>query len=62
MWGNLGLYILPGLWARGLVIEEIGAASGGRMAPPFTLPSGRSELLGWTWTWTPEGTALSDGA
>ena len=92
-WGNRGLYILPGLRARGLgrialrlaceeawsfgirpvsfwmdpanvasrrILEEIGAASGGRMAPPFALPSGSPELLGWTWT--PEGAALSDAA
>lgn len=81
-WGNLGLYVLPGLRAKGLgrialglacaeawalgirpvrfwmdpanlasrrILEEIGAVPGGRQAPPFALPSGSPELLGWTW-------------
>jgi predicted acetyltransferase len=82
-WGHLGLYVLPGLRARGLgrialrlaceeawdrgirpvrfwmdpanvasrrILEEIGAEPGGRTTPPFSLPSGSLDLLGWTWT------------
>jgi len=92
-WGNLGLYILPGLRARGLgrvalrlaceeaweagirpvrfwmdpantasrrILEEIGAVPGGRQAPPFALPSGSPDLLGWEWS--PSGTSFSVAA